>query len=86
MRLINTATLLLHDFPLGEVPPYAILSHTWGDGEVSFQDMSSLDRLLKRGYEKITRTCGTIREHHNTPPHATQHSGMPTGTARHRGS
>ena len=62
MRLINTTTLLLHDFPLGEVPPYAILSHTWDDGEVSFQDMSSPDRFVKRGYEKITRTCSLARE------------------------
>jgi hypothetical protein len=62
MRLINTTTLLLHDFPLGEAPPYAILSHTWGDGEVSFQDMASVDRFMKKGYEKISRTCSLARE------------------------
>jgi hypothetical protein len=28
---------------------------------------------------------GTIRGHHNTPPHVIQHSGIQTGTARHRG-
>ena len=61
MRLINTSTLLLHDF-LAEVPPYAILSHTWDEGEVSFQDMSSADRFVKRGYDKIEHTCSLARE------------------------
>lgn len=39
MRLINTATLLLEDFTLRDIPLYAILSHTWGEDEVTFQDM-----------------------------------------------
>jgi hypothetical protein len=37
MRLINTATLELEEFP-GLVPKYAILSHTWGDDEITLQD------------------------------------------------
>src|SRR4051812_27976145 len=37
MRLINTETFQLEEF-VGTVPKYAILSHTWGDGEVSLQD------------------------------------------------
>ena len=57
MRLINTRTLELHDFYLSDIPPYAILSHTWGDGEVSFQDMSSPGRASKPGYAKIVHTC-----------------------------
>jgi hypothetical protein len=57
MRLINTRTLELHDFYLLDIPPYAILSHTWGDGEVTFQDMSSPSRSLKKGYTKILQTC-----------------------------
>ncbi|KAI0102692.1 HET-domain-containing protein [Nemania sp. FL0031] len=32
MRLLNTRTLALEAF-MGPPPPYAILSHTWGDGE-----------------------------------------------------
>jgi hypothetical protein len=57
MRLINTSTRDLYDFYLSEIPPYAILSHTWGDGEVTFQDMSSPHRSLKKGYAKIIQTC-----------------------------
>jgi len=42
MWLLDTSTLALHSFMGDDVPPYAILSHTWGDEELSFQDMLSL--------------------------------------------
>jgi hypothetical protein len=35
MRLLNTYTYALGNFT-SDVPPYAILSHTWGDEEVGF--------------------------------------------------
>lgn len=38
MRLINTETLELHEFFDSAVPKYAILSHTWGTEEITFQD------------------------------------------------
>ena len=38
MRLINTSSspLVMEEFSEKEVPPYAILSHTWADQEVSY--------------------------------------------------
>ena len=41
------------------IPPYAILSHTWGadDEEVTFEDMTNGTGKDKPGYEKI-RFCG----------------------------
>jgi hypothetical protein len=59
MRLINTSTLLLEDFTLRDIPPYAILSHTWANDEVTFQDIlaSSPDLSSKQGYTKIIETC-----------------------------
>lgn len=59
MRLINTKSLQLHDFSLAEIPPYAILSHTWGDSEVTFQDLSlpQSQRVVKKGYVKVEKTC-----------------------------
>jgi hypothetical protein len=57
MRLINTRTLELQDFSLSIIPPYAILSHTWGGDEVTFQDMSLPGHILKTGYSKIKQTC-----------------------------
>ena len=41
MRLLNTSTLKLREFHDDEIPDYAILSHTWEDGEVSYQAMES---------------------------------------------
>lgn len=42
MRLINANTIELEEF-WGEIDkPYAILSHRWEDGEVSFQNMQNL--------------------------------------------
>jgi len=40
-----------------EVPPYAILSHTWGNEEVSYQDIQGSDAKLKTGFDKIKRCC-----------------------------
>ncbi|OJJ78054.1 hypothetical protein ASPBRDRAFT_37273 [Aspergillus brasiliensis CBS 101740] len=42
MRLINVRTYRLEEFYNEQVPPYAILSHTWGSDqdEVSFRDMT----------------------------------------------
>lgn len=39
MRLLDTTTLLLHEFIGDVVPRYAILSHRWGSEEVTLQDL-----------------------------------------------
>ncbi|KAE8163564.1 heterokaryon incompatibility protein-domain-containing protein [Aspergillus tamarii] len=59
MRLLNVHTLLLEEFNESKAPPYAILSHTWGDDEVSFDDIQGTsDKYTKKtGYEKIHKTC-----------------------------
>ncbi|KLU83015.1 hypothetical protein MAPG_02082 [Magnaporthiopsis poae ATCC 64411] len=65
MRLINTRTLRIHEFVGTRVPPYAILSHTWGRGEVTFQDWCQPDRRHREGldgYAKIAATCARARE------------------------
>jgi hypothetical protein len=57
MRLVNAETLELCEFIGSYVPPYAILSHTWGHGEVSLQDMLNGNPTAKEGYDKIKRCC-----------------------------
>lgn len=57
MRLLYTSTLKLEEFIGSNIPPYAILSHTWGNEEVSFQDMQGSGAMEKVGYEKISRCC-----------------------------
>ncbi|KAB5545471.1 heterokaryon incompatibility protein-domain-containing protein [Coniochaeta sp. 2T2.1] len=65
MRLVNTRTLELVDFigDMGTCPRYAILSHTWSDDEVTYQDMTT-DReaaTLEKGYSKIVAACRQAR-------------------------
>ncbi|KAM5345108.1 hypothetical protein ACJ41O_010970 [Fusarium nematophilum] len=58
MRLINVKTLQLHEFHGNNIPPYAILSHTWGDHEVTFQDWQNLSAASqKAGFAKIRGAC-----------------------------
>ncbi|KAF5343234.1 hypothetical protein D9758_013438 [Tetrapyrgos nigripes] len=62
MRLLNTHSLKLKSFFGDDIPPYAILSHTWGktEDEVTFQDMMAEDRSVaegKAGYKKIRGAC-----------------------------
>jgi len=57
MRLINTNTLLFEDFIGQDIPAYAILSHTWGPEEVTFQAMVDPSSRSLKGYKKIEMTC-----------------------------
>jgi hypothetical protein len=65
MRLlrINTDSLELVDFP-GRAPPYVILSHTWGDGEVTLQDLQQPDPgyRSKPGFSKLRGCCDQAME------------------------
>jgi hypothetical protein len=62
MRLINGETLKLEEFVDNNIPTYAILSHTWGSDEVTFQDITTKEPSLLRktnpgGWGKITHCC-----------------------------
>ena len=53
MRFLNTESMRLEEFHGSSIPPYAILSHTWGKEEVSFQDLVWGDAPKLHGYKKI---------------------------------
>ncbi|KAF2681874.1 HET-domain-containing protein [Lentithecium fluviatile CBS 122367] len=57
MRLINTSTGKLEEFIGKNIPKYAILSHTWGEEEVSFRDYVNGGQEHKKGFKKIAMTC-----------------------------
>ena len=65
MWLINVDTFALEDFAAAATaPPYAILSHTWGEDEVSYQDLQNLELAQsKAGFDKIHSTCLQAKEH-----------------------
>jgi hypothetical protein len=45
MRLIDVNTLELRSFSDNDIPDYAILSHTWGPDEVSYQELVWINRI-----------------------------------------
>ncbi|KAI0449795.1 heterokaryon incompatibility protein-domain-containing protein [Xylaria acuta] len=62
MRLINTQSLELEEFFGSIIPKYAILSHTWGMEEVTFQDWNDRSFAAKKtGYKKILDACRQAR-------------------------
>ena len=57
MRLINTTTMEMEEFIGDANHVYAILSHTWGEEEVSFHQYSTPTARLMAGYHKIEQSC-----------------------------
>ncbi|KAF4822966.1 Vegetative incompatibility protein HET-E-1 [Colletotrichum tropicale] len=57
MRLIETTTLAMQTHLGRDIPPYAILSHTWEDEEVTLQDWNSPTRDGMKGFHKMRMTC-----------------------------
>ena len=67
MRLLQYSErgeLSIHSFDDDSIPPYAILSHTWGPAkdEVTFADLETDHGTAKPGYEKIV-FCGKQARH-----------------------
>jgi hypothetical protein len=64
MRLLNTTTYEIEEFIGSNIPPYAILSHTWEQDEVVLQEYQSptVATRDKQGYKKIIATCDLARE------------------------
>jgi hypothetical protein len=63
MRLLNVETKMLEEFFGADIPGYAILSHTWGPNEVTFED------IQKDGYKpgttrKIDGCIGRAKVNH----------------------
>ncbi|KAI1016757.1 hypothetical protein LB504_007143 [Fusarium proliferatum] len=62
MRLINTRTRAFEEFYGSKVPKYAVLSHTWGQEEVTFMDWADPTTVTRRsGFIKIIEACEQAR-------------------------
>jgi len=61
MRLLNAKDFKLTNFTNeGTTPDYAILSHTWGEEEITFRDFTELPHsqlALRKAYVKIEKCC-----------------------------
>jgi hypothetical protein len=63
MKLINADTLEIEEF-FSEIPPYAILSHTWEvNEEISYKEMTKGRSKHKKGYNKILKAAETTLKH-----------------------
>lgn len=67
MRLLNTTSLKIESFYGCEVPPYAILSHVWGEHEVTYRDVKSRDgppkKSTKRDWDKVIKATEYAAKH-----------------------
>lgn len=67
MRLLHTRELEVVLTREDAIPPYAILSHTWGAHEVSLQDMNSSgvnnSKRKGQGFKKIIRAANLAASH-----------------------
>ncbi|KAK1758890.1 heterokaryon incompatibility protein-domain-containing protein, partial [Echria macrotheca] len=57
MHLLNVRTRRIEEFYGKTIPKYAILSHTWGRHEISFQAMQSYGARYKRWPRKLSGLC-----------------------------
>jgi len=58
MRLLSSDSLRLFEFFEESIPQYVILSHTWGQDEVTFQDIQNLEEAKrKKGFSKLEGCC-----------------------------
>ncbi|CAG9991767.1 unnamed protein product [Clonostachys byssicola] len=57
MRLINSTVFEPAEFFGDEIPPYAILSHTWGYGEVELRDVLAGSFHGREGFAKLQGCC-----------------------------
>jgi Protein kinase domain/Heterokaryon incompatibility protein (HET) len=66
MWLLNVKNFQLEEFCGDNIPPYAILSHTWDIEEVTFRDICNdmANARQKGGFDKI-KNCCAIAHHDN---------------------
>lgn len=63
MRLLDTTTLEFKEYPDRPDVEYAILSHRWGNEEVTFKEYrkSCVNIKHRAGYRKIVDFCAIAR-------------------------
>lgn len=60
MWLLNARTQQLEYFEGSNIPAYAIVSHRWEDGEVTFEQITGGKCKNERGYRKIDLSCRQV--------------------------
>lgn len=63
MRLINATKLRMEEFIGDQIPPYFILSHRWGEGEITYKDFIEGRRQASAGHKKVISFCNFVLRH-----------------------
>ncbi|KAK4195712.1 heterokaryon incompatibility protein-domain-containing protein [Triangularia verruculosa] len=63
MKLLSVHDIAAIDFTDAQTPRYAILSHTWEEEEVTFEQLRDPGSVHKKGYDKIHNTCLLAAQH-----------------------
>lgn len=61
MYLLDNKTLQLVSVGGQQAPKYALLSHRWTEGEISFQELRRRQNLEKKGWNKVRNFCDLAR-------------------------
>ena len=61
MRLLNTKSHTFKEFFDSDIPKYAILSHRWGDDEITFQEFRKGKNRDSQAYAKVRRFCALAK-------------------------
>ena len=62
MRLLNTESYTFKEFFDSDIPAYAILSHRWGDDEITLQEFRKGKHRDTQGYVKVEWFCALAEE------------------------
>jgi hypothetical protein len=63
MCLLSITQRKLEEFGGNKIPMYVTLSHTWGEKEITFQDIEGHDTEKGVEYEKVRNTCDMAVAH-----------------------
>ncbi|THU84277.1 HET-domain-containing protein, partial [Dendrothele bispora CBS 962.96] len=65
MRLLNTENFKVEEFLTdSNIPPFAILSHRWGDNKLLFKDIQNLKTAKKKpGWPKVRDACKYVKKY-----------------------
>ena len=61
MRLLNVHSLQFEEFTDRNIPEYCILSHRWGEDEVSFKEFRKGSKRDGEGFRKIYGFCQFVK-------------------------
>ncbi|KZZ93871.1 Heterokaryon incompatibility [Moelleriella libera RCEF 2490] len=73
MHLINIESLEIVEYLDTQAPRYTILSHTWGEEEISLPEFVGQDATWKKGWAKVRAFSDVVAEREENQPDPIEH-------------